>query len=161
MIVESELTLHCPRKLRESWPEPLAKVWHNAYPFFDEDDLRITKTQPTKHFYEWFAAVHLFERYSAYSLIEKYRYEKAHPHKQKALRATLTPELIDALDEVCEECQVQVPDILAWVPGTQDYWFAEVKGGADPLSEKQLSCHERMEKLFDRPVQIISVKLSD
>src|SRR6516164_113428 len=81
---------YCTKAIRELWPKPLAGQWLQQYPnLFDEDDRRLTVKQPRNHFCEWFAAIHLFHREGAHSLVEKYVYQN-HPAKIARLKALLS-----------------------------------------------------------------------
>jgi hypothetical protein len=73
--------IYCPQVLRDLWCSPpddpahgqLSGQWYAQYPgLFDEQDLRMARTQWDKHFYEWLAAIHLFQREGACSMVEKY-----------------------------------------------------------------------------------------
>jgi len=49
MQVSRNSTIYCSPQLRALWPEPPASQWATFYPdLFDDDDLRITRRQPTK-----------------------------------------------------------------------------------------------------------------
>ncbi len=54
----------------------LSHEWREQYPdVFDEDDLRLATGGPQcrkNHFFEWLAAVRLFELIGYHSLVEKY-----------------------------------------------------------------------------------------
>jgi hypothetical protein len=65
----------------------LSQDWYEKYPsIFDEDDLRLAKTQPRNHFYEWLAAILIYLSTSYYSLVEKYQYTKVgHKRKQEII----------------------------------------------------------------------------
>jgi hypothetical protein len=86
---EGWTTIYCPRALRELWsppiagkPSPLAEQWRQQYPgLFDKDDLRLNTSQGrfNLHFYEWYAAIHLFQRDGAVSMVEKFAFPDAHP----------------------------------------------------------------------------------
>jgi hypothetical protein len=156
--LKNKITVYCPKKLRDRWPDPLAALWHQTYPFFDDDDLRITRKQQTRHFYEWFVAVHLYHRYGAHSLIEKYRFA-AHPEKKPKLAAVLSEKQVSELDEICDEFSVQVPDLISWLPGTSRRWFVEVKGQGDRLSKGQIASHKGICDQMGLQVQVVSVDL--
>src|SRR5437867_3464231 len=65
--------IYCSPQVRRLWPSPIAAQWASLYPqLFDQDDVRLTRLQPKNHFSEWFAAIHLFHRDGALSLVEKY-----------------------------------------------------------------------------------------
>jgi hypothetical protein len=108
--------VHYTRHLREMWPVPLATEWARQYPqLFDEDDLRITRKQPTFHFCEWFAAIHLFRRDGAYSLIEKYGFRN-HTRKREVIETLFPATLARFLSGFRAEFHVQPPDLLVFMP---------------------------------------------
>ena len=87
-------TIFYSQSLRDRWPDPLAREWLASYPcIFDEDDRRLTSNQPRRHFFEWLAAIHLFQRDGAISLIEKYGCRN---HPRQVLRMA---ELLSASDQ--------------------------------------------------------------
>ena len=156
-----QTTIHCTQSLRQLWPAPLASWWQQQYPnIFDDDDLRITPDQPSYHFCEWFAAIHLFQRDGAHSLVEKYLF-KNHPRKVSQLLASLGQERIDVLSRVCEGLHVQSPDLFVHVPNTSRYWFAEVKGPNDSLSAGQVKSHELITRELGIPVETIVVRIEE
>lgn len=59
-----EATIYGEQSLRSHvwWPSPLADQWRSLYPtLFSEHDREMAHTQPRNHFFEWFAAIHLFQ----------------------------------------------------------------------------------------------------
>ncbi len=151
----------CPRSLKDMWADPLAGEWRGRYPhLFDEDDFRCTRKQPTLHFWEWFAAIHVFEREGAYSLVEKYVY-KNHPVKRARLASILSASQQDIFGAVLKRYHVEPPDLFVHVPGTRRFWFAEVKGPTDRLRDKQAASHEAIESELGVPVEILRFTLID
>jgi hypothetical protein len=151
--------IHCTNAIRELWPDPLARQWLQMYPnVFDADDLRLTVNQPKYHFTEWFAAIHLFHRDGAHSLVEKYGYQN-HPAKTARMAEWLSERERRILDTIQEVHAVQPPDLFVFVPNTRRYWFAEVKGPGDSLSDKQVRSHEAIMRELGVPVEIIEVKI--
>jgi len=152
-------TIYSAESVRRLWPRPLASLWRRLYPqLFDADDLRLSNTQPKNHFNEWFAAIHLFHRDGAHSLVEKYVYAR---HKKKAAHL---PRIISKvkqaiLDDIQAEFHVQLPDLLVFMPGNARFWFAEVKGPGDRLSAKQVQSHRAITRRVGVPVEIIEVKV--
>lgn len=152
-------TIHFTKAIRDLWPDPLALHWLQQYPdLFDADDLRLTKTQPKNHFYEWFAAIHLFERDGAHSLVEQYVY-KTHPTKMAKLVSLLSLDQRTILDGIRKTHAVQLPDLFVFVPNSTRYWFAEVKGPRDRVSEKQAASHNAITRELGVSVEIIEVKM--
>jgi hypothetical protein len=152
-------TIHCTNAIRSLWPTPLARQWLQQYPdIFDQHDLRLTVNQPRNHFSEWFAAIHLFHRDGAHSLIGKYLFQN---HRQKVARlaSVLSVRELEILRKVCAECAVQPPDLFAFIPKTGRYWFAEVKGPGDRLKPKQVKSHAELARELGVPIEIISVKI--
>ena len=144
------------RSLRDLWPDPLAREWMRRYPhLFDEDDFRCTRKQPTLHFWEWYAAIHIFEREGAYSLVEKYVY-KNHPVKTARLASVLSQSQIDTLNANCRRTHAEPPDLFVYVPGTRRFWFAEVKVPPDSVRPNQAANHEAIERELGVPVEILS-----
>ena len=148
---------YCP-ELRQRWPRPLADEWALAYPeIFDADDLRQTVLQPRGHFYEWFVAIHLFESHGALSLIEKYGY-RAHPRKVEFLDTFLSAEHCAFIRNFRAAFGVQPPDLFVYIPGTDRFWFAEVKGGRDRLRPLQRDSHVALAETLGTHVQMFYVR---
>ena len=153
--------VHVPRSLRERWPDPLAAEWLEKYPqVFDADDYRCTRKQHHKHFWEWCAAVHVFERDGACSLVEKYDCQN-HPVKRERLAAVLSASQIAFVDSVYYDHRTQVPDLFCYVPETGRFWFAEVKGPDDVLRANQAAGHEAIRHELGVPVEVIQLGLVD
>jgi hypothetical protein len=159
MVRLIQSTIHCTRAIRDLWPDPLAGQWLQQYPdIFDADDLRLAMSQPKNHFCEWFAAIHLFHREGAYSLVEKYVYQN-HPAKVARMATLLSERERKTLDAIRLGHAVQPPDLLVFVPKTNRYWFAEVKGPDDRLSAKQIRSHDAITRQLGVPVEIIEVRI--
>jgi hypothetical protein len=154
-----QTTIYCTRAIKNLWPDPLARQWLQQYPnVFDEDDLRLTVNQPKNHFCEWFAAIHLFQREGAHSLVEKYVFQN-HPKKVACLASLLSARERKTLDAIREAYAVQPPDLFVFVPKTTRYWFAEVKGPGDRLSAKQIRSHDAIMRELGVPVETIEVRI--
>jgi len=68
----------------------LVNIWARQYPkIFDKDDIRITKEQPNYHFFEWLAAIIIYNSTGYLSLVEKYDFQN-HKKKQRILRKLMT-----------------------------------------------------------------------
>ncbi len=159
LVSPLQTRIHCTMAIRKLWPNPLAQQWIQQYPdLFDEDDLRLAVNQPRNHFCEWFAAIHLFHREGAHSLVEKYVFQN-HPAKVAQLATLLSERERKTLEEIRDAYAVQPPDLLVFVPGTSRYWFAEVKGPGDRLSAKQMLSHDALRRKLGVPVEIIEVKI--
>lgn len=150
-----ESVVHYTPQLRDLWPSPLAAEWARHYPqLFDEDDMRITRLQPKSHFYEWLAAIYLFHRDGALSLVEKYVF-RSHPRKRLVVEGLLTGKLRAALADIRAEFHVQPPDLLVFTPERSRFWFAEVKGPGDRIRAVQRRSHEAIERRLGVPVELV------
>jgi len=159
--VDDEGLIWCPRSLRVKWPDPLAGEWLEQYPqLFDADDYRCTRRQAHKHFWEWYAAVHVFEREGACALVEKYDCEN-HPVKAERLAGVLSTSQIAFVKSIYYDYHTQVPDLFCYVPSTGRFWFAEVKGPTNRLRPNQIAGHEALRREFGVPVEILRFKLLD
>ena len=153
-----ETTIFYTPELRQLWPAPLAKRWAAAYPcLFDADDLRITTKQPKNHFNEWFAAIHLFHRDGAVSLVEKYLFSN-HGRKKALVEEVLTTQQRTTLDRILAEFQIQPPDLFVLAPDRARFWFAEVKGPGDRLHDAQQQSHLAIHQQLNVPVEVILVR---
>jgi hypothetical protein len=101
----------------------LALEWTRQYPMlFDQDDLDLIVNQAFKgyHFAERFAAIHLFIRNGARSVIEKYdtyenhfraRHQHVHPEKMALYVGAVSEEHRAIHHEICSKWRVQLPDL--------------------------------------------------
>jgi hypothetical protein len=155
--VNSETVIHCTGAIRDSWPT-IAEQWSAQYPeLFDEDDLRLTLTQPRNHFCEWFAAIFIFQRDGALSLVEQYVYG-THAKKIAQLEQLLDRLQRDILTAICARHHVQPPDLLVYMRGTKRFWFTEAKGPGDQISTRQRASHEAITRELGVPVEIVRVR---
>jgi hypothetical protein len=103
----------------------LALEWSTRFSdLFDADDLRIAKSQPTIHFYEWLGAIALHRDTGYLSLVEKYEFAK-HPRRR---------DIVSRLRPPPPGCAPrpgprswQAPDLLMYAPDLSDWFFCEVK----------------------------------
>jgi hypothetical protein len=141
----------------------LPKEWHNQYPMLlDDDDLRIATTQAkyAYHYYEWLAAIVLFNSTGYFSLVEKYQFLKHHA-KQDIIRKIASPKLNDALIYQKEHREVQAPDLLVYSFPEDDWFFCEVKGGKDHFSTKQIKHFNALAAISGKPVYSIRIDTID
>jgi hypothetical protein len=150
-------TIFCSANVRSLWGHEFAHEWLRSYPdIFDDDDLRLVKTQPTRHFPEWFAAIHLYHRDGALSLVEKYGC-CSHPRKLPVWESLFTKRRRQLLDTICADEGVQGPDLLVYAPDKSWCYFAEVKGPGDRLSTAQVLTHRKMLKQCGVATEVINV----
>jgi hypothetical protein len=156
-VAAREIVVHCEPRLRAEWPNPLAVLWHAEYPgVFDDDDLRLTSTQPDRHFGEWFIAVHVFRTLGAVSLIEKYLFANHH-RKEERLRKIMSPSQVETLRSIC--VKVQPPDLLIHLPTENRFWFAEVKRPGEKVLPNQRESHKLITSQLGAHVEIYRVKV--
>lgn len=117
----------------------LLQEWAARYPqLFDEHEVRTATNQLGGHFYEWFAAVHLYETTGWLSLIESYQF-KVQTWKRGVLRELGAAALLEFFDGqgALGFGRRQAPDLLVYAPDFSDYYFCEVKGPTDRLRPVQ------------------------
>ena len=143
------------------WPLTLAQQWSLQYPgLFDFDDLRQAVNQPEKHFNEWYAAIHIFQRDGSVSLVEKYEYPSI-PVKYERYMNLLCQETRDKFKSIHAECHdVQLPDLMVIAPDHKTVSFAEVKGPRDRFHGGQAESHESIRGLGFK-VEYIEVVFKD
>ncbi|HLE03289.1 MAG TPA: VRR-NUC domain-containing protein [Anaerolineales bacterium] len=136
----------------------LAPKWASRYPFlFDAADLDMTRSQPRYHFYEWFAAVEIYEHIGFHSLAEKYQFKK---HKQDH---AIFKELVglSAYHQIAESgnsARPQAPDLLVYKPDRSEWFFCEVKGPGDDITPTQSQFFAMIERVTGSPVRIARLR---
>lgn len=131
----------------------LPEEWRESYPeLFDENDLRLARSQPSNHFYEWLTAIHLYETLGYRSLVEKYEFKGTHPAKWQLVQQILPPGLTRFMQSD-DRTSGQFPDLLTYDLEEGDYFFCEVKGPGDRLSARQRILFEEIERLSEQRVR--------
>jgi hypothetical protein len=138
----------------------LAATWLRHFPaVFDDDDLRQTETQPTKHFIEWFTAAYIYQRFGLPSFVEKAQYRGSHARKREIMDRLMPIDTFRKLNNICDKCEVQWPDLLVYRTDLRRFWFAEAKGPGDSLSQKQRRSHRLIEKYLRTKVKLFDVRV--
>lgn len=122
----------------------LADEWRLRYTMlFDTKDRELLKTehQAQYHFFEWLAAVLLYEATGYLSLVEGYT-AKTHEEKREKLRKAVSVDIFNWL----AENESGQPDLFVYRPGSDQWFFCEVKGGPDKESDNQRVWRERFRK---------------
>ena len=132
----------------------LIEEWAARYPqLFDARDLEITRKQPNYHFFEWLAAVLIYEATGFLSLIEKY---ETPSHVRKAqIFSTTVPH--DVYDYVMKN-RAGVPDLFVYSPDQSQWYFCEVKGAADKLREHQSERIAELSRISGGKVCLLKLK---
>jgi hypothetical protein len=124
----------------------LAEEWKERYStIFDQADLVLVRNQPQYHFFEWLSAVLIYEATGWRSLVESYT-AKTHPRKRETLVATVGEEIFQWIDTHGSG----QPDLFSFQPGTDQWFFCEVKGGPDRERDNQRAWREEFGELLKR-----------
>jgi hypothetical protein len=127
--------------------------WARRYPeLFDSLDLKLAESQAPSgfHFFEWLAAILLFQTTGYLSLVEKYQFAK-HARKQAVLARVLPEDVLQTI----RQPGTQAPDLFVFAPDYSDWFFCEVKGPKDRLRKAQLEHFQRVRDLTLRPIRLI------
>jgi hypothetical protein len=139
----------------------LIKQWAIQYPFiFDEQDKNIAEHQAQAgyHFFEWLAAIVIYESLGLLSLIEQYEFA-VHQRKQKVLNQILPTKVqLIIRDHKADFGNIQCPDLLVYAPDYSNWFFCEVKGPNDQLGQKQDKFFEALINVGERPIWMIKFK---
>jgi hypothetical protein len=139
----------------------LWKEWREKYPdLFDSDDERIAASQACHgfHFYEWLAAILIYHSTGYLALIEQYQF-KIHKRKQTVLEKINSSPLNKLIADQ-RLPSVKFPDLLVYSPDFTDWFFCEVKGGADTLSDVQEQAFQKLAEDWNKPVCLIKFHLA-
>jgi hypothetical protein len=136
----------------------LAHEWRARFPdLFDDDDLRIAKSQPGVHFYEWLGAIVLHHTTGYLSLVEKYEFATP-PRKQQIVAQLLPRPVGDALRDRSQG-RAQAPDLLMYAEDLSDWFFCEVKGPSDRLRDEQIRKFGLLAEVTSKPVRLLEFRL--
>ncbi len=134
------------------------KEWAEKFPqIFDKEDCRLANNQPQYHFYEWCAAVKVYESTGYLSLVEKYQY-KAHPRKQKIWHQLADEKTLAFIRS--QKRAFQLPDLLVYAEDLSDWFFCEVKGPTDRLRPEQEQYFQAVSRISGKPVKLIKIRFS-
>lgn len=138
----------------------LWKKWASQYPnLFDDRDLDLARTQGPGgvHFYEWLAAVVIFNTTGYLSLVEKYE-SPSHLRKYKIFSSMISKEALDLVLDYETFGSTQCPDLFVFSPSLNDWFFCEVKGQGDRLSPTQKVYFEELAKVTEKPIRVVRFK---
>ncbi len=139
----------------------LVEEWYETYPdIFDEQDLRIARNQAKLgyHFFEWLAAIIIYQTYGFLGLVEQYEF-KSHQRKQDILRKLLSEELLNLVTNHKTHFKgVQCPDLFVHSPDYSGWFFCEVKGPRDRLSNVQTQFFKALSDMAQKPIRVIQFK---
>jgi len=140
----------------ELWQE-----WFEKYPeIFDEDDLRLAKSQASKgyHFYEWLAAIQIYLSTGYLSLVEKYQFEK-HKRKHKIFIDLVSSRYNDLISCQSQYGNVQFPDLFVYAPDFSEWFFCEVKGPTDRIRKEQSEFFYDLSNILSKQIRLVKFRL--
>lgn len=138
---------------------PLIAEWAAKYDcLFDADDIRVARNQAPAdkggyHFYEWRAAILLFEATGMLSLVESYQGLKQQ-RKQRVLEKLLSDEQRRLILNVDRAYKAQAPDLLVYKRDYSAFFFCEVKGPGDRLRPHAAAFYQAIGEACGGPVTI-------
>jgi hypothetical protein len=138
--------------------------WAKSFPdIFDEMDVQIARNQappPMRyHFFEWLAAVVLYQTTGYLSLVEQYEFP-SHQRKRTILQRVVPPDLLEFItDHSIPYGHVQCPDLLVYSPDFSDWFFCEVKGPRDTLSQPQRQFFHALAERSGKQIAILRFKV--
>src|SRR5690242_364239 len=141
----------------------LWQKWTSRYPaIFDSLDVGLAKTQAREgmgyHFYEWLAAILIYESMGYLSLVEQYEFQ-SHTRKRHIVEKCVSAELFQLItDHKNEFGGVQCPDLFVYSSVSlelPDWFFCEVKGPKDSISKDQQRFFARLANVSGQPVRIV------
>src|SRR3990170_4138957 len=132
----------------------LAPHWANRYPeLFDAADLGMAVSQPHYHFYEWLIAVTVLQEDGYLALVEKYQFKK-HARDHAIFKGMVPKELYHLVGESRAFGSRQPPDLFVYRPDRSDWFFCEVKGPEDEISDAQEPYFAAIEGKSPSPIRI-------
>jgi hypothetical protein len=144
--------------LREKWKTGfLYEEWAVEYPqIFDTDDLRQARNQGPLgyHFFEWLTAIVLFNSTGYLSLVSKYQF-KIHERKQLVIHRIFSSGLPEIDRESLDVGNSQYPDLLMYSKDYAKWFFCEVKGPRDRMSNRQKVVFSELAEITGKPISII------
>ncbi len=138
----------------------LSRTWRERYPeLFDDDDLRTLRTEYGRryHFFEWLAAILIYESTGYLSLVEQYEFDN-HPRKREILRRIVSPELFALIIDHQRPNYAQCPDLLVYAPDLTDWLFCEVKGPGDEIKPNQRDFFNLLFEKSGKPIKVVQFR---
>ena len=146
---------------RERWKSgELFEEWFKMFPeLFDHMDFENTVNMAAYgyKFVDWLSAITVYECLGYLSLVEGYEFNN-HERKQKVIKSLLPKAVLEIIQLPRAERKAQCPDLLCYSPDYSDWFFCEVKGPGDNLSENQDALFGRLYKASNKkPIQLIKL----
>jgi hypothetical protein len=154
MIQPNQIVEFDPKERESFRIGDLREEWTRTYPqLFDKDDVRIARTQPNYHFYEWFAAVYIYKQTGELSLVEQYQFP-SHRRKRFVVAQLMSPTLVRFI----ETASTQAPDLLVYADDFSGWYFCEIKSPRDKISPAQQEYFTELEHVSGKPVYVLRLR---
>ena len=126
----------------------LWRQWAREYPWvFDEADVRLVapRARHGRLFSEWLAAT-FYGRQGYRVLIGKYQFAMAQPRKSETFRRIAPKAVVDLPTLGGAFGRRQGPDLFVYSKDERTWFFAEVKGSGDTVSDEQKELFAEIEQ---------------
>jgi len=136
----------------------LINKWAGAHPeIFDRDDIRLAREQAKYgyKFYEWMAAVVIYNTIGYFSLIEEYAlttHERKHEAFQRIADNRTFQYIMGPKDEA-NHC----PDLFCYSVDIDDWFFCDVKGNEEEWNLDRLAFFKNLQEISDKSVRLITI----
>lgn len=121
------------------------------YPMlFDQVGLEIARNQLEYHFFEWLAAITIYEESGWISLVEKNQF-KSHPVQRETFKRIVSSAVFE-LSKPENNSGVQMSDFFVNIPDESNCYFCGVKGDKDRISNAQRKYFESIEKVSENEI---------
>lgn len=107
----------------------LRDEWAKTYSFlFDQENIRLARSCPNNHFFEWLAPILIYQSTGYYSLMQKYGpYFASHQHKHELAKPILPEGFFDDFHRLHlgepNTPGTPYPDLLVYAPDYSDWFF--------------------------------------
>jgi len=139
----------------------LWNLWGEQYPqLFESQDIDIARNQARNgyHYFEWLAAITMWERTGYLSLVEKYE-DKNHKKKQEIVKRLVSPDLFNLIsNHRIIYRTTQCPDLFVYAPDFSDWYFCEVKGPKDRIRPSQKLFFDELSRVSGKEIGIVKFK---
>lgn len=138
----------------------LIRQWAAKFPFlFDDQDVDRALASQTKgrgRFFEWAAAVRLFEARGYHCLVKDYA-SPLDPRKQELVRQLAGEELAGSLTDATGKALF--PDLLVYTPDHSEWFFCEVKAPGDVVRKAEETAFPALAEKTLKPIYLVTLSL--
>ncbi|MBS3776123.1 MAG: hypothetical protein KGY70_13095 [Bacteroidales bacterium] len=136
----------------------LINKWAGAHPeIFDEDDLRLAREEAKYgyKFYEWMAAVIIYNTIGYFSLMKEYELT-SHERKHEAFKQIVDPKTFQYIMAPKEE-ENYCPDLFCYSVDIDDWFFCDVKGKEDEWNLDRLAFFKNLKNITGKEVRLVTI----